>query len=236
MEGAEREEISALRDRLQRVSFPYDSSGEADGDGEYSDGLHPAEVARREDALGVLARMLKTTVEQLKREQANDRMPDWSSGPEKEKTMNENVTDSKKTERVLASGWDAVDKAAASGGSWLKIAPGQDVFINVAGVPEQVEVTFEGDSPKVRYRVKVFVPGDGPKTWEMSKTTYVEQLRFEMDQCKHSIDAAVFKVRRVGDGMKTVYRMRYDRQLTAQEMSERGGSAPAAANDDNVPF
>jgi hypothetical protein len=141
-----------------------------------------------------------------------------------------------KQETVLASGWDDVDKAAASSGNWLKWTPGQVIQVNPHGTPEYVQRVFD-DGPKRRVRMSVYVPGEGAKIWEMSPSVY-RDLKEERGACKAPFGDALILVKRVGDGMKTIYRMRYERQLTTAEVADRGelGAAATGKQGSDIPF
>jgi hypothetical protein len=215
--------------RLRVVAFPFYDPAER----------YPGELAE----LAVLARMLRSTVSDLIEARANDYIP-WAELPpsrhaQEPAELNEErvMGDEKTSEKVLASGWDDVDKAAASSGAWLKWTPGQVHTVNVFGQPEFVEKVFDDDpKPKRRVRVDVYVPGDGVKNWEMSPSVY-KDLAEERASCKAPFGEAVFLVKRVGEGMKTIYKMRYERQLTAAELADRNDTgAPSGKDAGDIPF
>ena len=144
------------------------------------------------------------------------------------------MSETENSERVLATGWDDVDKAIASGSSWLRWTNGQVHQLNVCGTPQWVEKTFD-DGPKRRVRVQVYVPGEGLKQWEMSPTVYKE-LKEERALCKAPVADAVFLVKRQGDGMQTTYKMRYERQLTPSEVTARRETKAPATSAGDIPF
>lgn len=221
--GADASRGEGLRD-LRRIAFPLWEFEER----------YPGE----ERELEVLARMLGTTVTDLAEARANDFIP-WAELPPerhergpatKEREMSET------SEKVLASDWDDVRKAAASSGAWLKWQPGQVHTVNVFGKPRFVEKTFQNDpEPKKRVCVDVYVPGDGVKQWEMSPSTF-KDVDEERSACKTPFGDAVFLVKRIGEGMKTTYKIRYERQLTPTEVADRSEAGASAGKDAGDPF
>lgn len=144
------------------------------------------------------------------------------------------MNDDKSNERVIASGWAEVAKASASSGAWLKWQPGQVIQVNVFGTPVFFEKTFE-DGPKRRVRVDAFVPGEGVKIFEMAPTT-LRDLAEERAAVKQPFEDALFSIKRIGDGMKTTYKMRYERQLTPQEIAARSDAGAAKGVEAGDPF
>lgn len=133
---------------------------------------------------------------------------------------------------VLATGWDATKNAVekATAGRFLKWEDGETKFVCVCGVPKMLEREFQGE---LRKRVQIncmLTDDDRLKTWEMSPTTWRLVLE-ERDLCKGEFAAAVYRVKRSGTGKATEYRLRYERQLTPDELRARD-----AAMGDVVPF
>lgn len=155
------------------------------------------------------------------------------------------MSDDKQPEKILASGWDDVEKAVASSGAWLKWENGQIHMVNVFGAPVFFEKVWDGEA-KRRVRVEVFVPGDGVKVWEMAPGT-LREINEERGDCKTPFADAVYAIKRTGMGKETKYRMRYQRELTAAELTARkeaslsapSGAAPAngsSRQQDEIPF
>ena len=140
-------------------------------------------------------------------------------------------------ERVVTQGWDETEKSTAGGGAWMKWDDQQVHQLNVCGVPQHVEKSFDGEPPKQRVVVDVYVPGEGIKKWEMAPATY-RDLADERREAKSPFGDALIAVKRVGMSMKTQYKMRYQRPLNAAELAERaaaGGATSGIAGTD-IPF
>lgn len=151
-----------------------------------------------------------------------------------------------KGEKILASGWADSVKAANSSGSWVKFENGQIHMMNICGEPVYFEKVWEGEAKK-RFRIEVYIPGEGKKTWEMSPGT-MRRLNEEREEAaeagKVDFAGAVYAIKRVGVGPKTEYRFRYQRQLTPAEVTERqaassptvGNGASNSKHSDDIPF
>lgn len=138
-------------------------------------------------------------------------------------------------EKILASGWDDVARAAASSGAYLKWEPGQIHNLNVCGAPVFYEKTFKPEEgPKRRVRIEAFVPGEGLKTWEMAPGT-LRDLMEERSDGKVDFGNALFAVKRIGSGKDTVYKMRFQRPLSAAEMAERKVAQDMSVTSSNGP-
>jgi hypothetical protein len=204
---------------IRSAAFPYDDS----------DPLP--------DRLITIARMLGVEPEQLAREEAEDDVPSFWPLPLRRgpSTKGESDMANEGAEKVIAEGWDEVNKAAASAGSWVKWEDGQTHQLNVFGKPVFFEKVFD-DGPKRRVRVSVFIPAEGTvKTWEMASGT-MRELTEERADCKTPFDDAVFAIKRNGMGKTTTYKMRYQRQLTAPEIAQRSDAAAANGNPNVDPF
>jgi hypothetical protein len=129
------------------------------------------------------------------------------------------MADEKQAEKILATGWDEVEKAASSGGSWLKWESGQVHMVNVCGTPVFFEKVWDGVA-KRRVRVDVYVPGEGRRIWEMAPGT-LRELNEERADAKFDFGDAVFAIKRVGIGKETKFKLRYQRQLSSAELAER---------------
>ncbi len=149
------------------------------------------------------------------------------------------MSDEKQSEKILATGWDDVEKASASSGAWIKWENGQIHMVNIFGTPVFFEKVWDGEA-KRRVRVEVFVPGDGVKIWEMAPGT-LRELNEERGEAKVDFTAAVYAIKRVGAGKDTKYRIRYQRQLTADELATRGAAPLPSTNGkgksaEEIPF
>lgn len=239
MEDAERAEVPDDRPRrtLRVVDFPVDEFAQPDD---------PEELA-------LTARLLGVTVDELQRQRSEDDVPVWQvhddgtvttirptplgHGPKKESEM---MNESNVKERVVTQGWDEVEKSASTGGAWMKWDDKQIHKLNVFGAPVHVEKSFNGDPPKQRVIVDVYVIGEGLKKWEMSPSTY-KDLAEERRDCKAPFGDAVILVKRQGTGTTTQYKMRYERQLTPAEVAHRADLGGAGAqggngNSQDIPF
>lgn len=135
---------------------------------------------------------------------------------------------------VVSSGWEDVDRSVATGGTWVKFTDGQTHSINVFGAPAHIKSTFQGKTSD-RVRFDVFLPGQGVKIWQMAGATYAD-LKEEREACREPFGDAVFNVKRNGTGPDTRYRIRYLRQLTAQEVAERSDAGKAKGVEAGDPF
>lgn len=203
------------------VAFPLDAPGD----------IHPAERERRWRRYERLAKIFKTTAEAIEAEGLADDIPDWGSEAPKGKKDMANEEDFE----VVSSGWDEVDRTLGSGGEWLKVNDGQVVELNVVGEPKHIRKAFRDEKPKDRVLYRVFVPGMGVKSWEVAGATHAE-IKEERKACKEPFGDALIAVKRNGSGPDTRYRIRYRRQLTAQEIAARSDSGAAQGVDAGEPF
>lgn len=145
-------------------------------------------------------------------------------------------------EKEIARGWDESEKAADSGGLFMKWEDKQVHAFNVCSEPVFFEKDWnDGKGPKRRAKVDVYIPGEGIKVWEMSSTVF-RDLADERKEAREPFGDALIAVKRVGSGTDTVYKIRAQRQLTAAEIKDRdaalaskvssgGGAAMAPADD-----
>lgn len=177
--------------------------------------------------LETLARLMRTTVAQLEQEERDDDIPNWNGQGE--------IMADESAEKVLAEGWDEVAKASASSGAWMKWENNQVHTINIFGKPIYFEKVWDGEAKK-RVRVSVFVPEDGSiKQWDMAPGT-LRDLAEERADSKNPFEDALFAVKRTGVGKETRFKMRYQRQLTAQEIAKRSDAGAATGTEAPDPF
>jgi hypothetical protein len=174
--------------------------------------------------------MLKTTVEQLNKDW--DRLPEWALGHESKESKAMAQDDEFE---VVSSGWDEVDRTLGSGGEWLKVNDGQVVELNVVGEPKHIRKAFRDEKPKDRVLYRVFVPGMGIKQWEVAGATHAE-IKEERKGCKEPFGDALIAVKRSGSGPDTRYRIRYRRQLNAQEIAARSDAGASKGIEAGDPF
>jgi hypothetical protein len=178
-----------------------------------------------------LAKMLKADIEDIELQQLNDDIPDFYNAL---KVQGEMTMTNDSSEKVLAEGWDDVDKSVGSGGAWMKWNDGQVHQINICGKPKHVEKDFgDGKGPKARIRIDVYVPGEGVKAWEMAPGTW-KDLKEERSECKTPFADTIFAVKRLGTGTETRYKFRAQRVMTAAEIADRNSSSSAPQED--APF
>jgi hypothetical protein len=173
--------------------------------------------------------MLKTDIEDLERQERDDDIPDFYAAlkAEGEMTM---TNDS--SEKVLAEGWDDVDKSVGSGGAWMKWNDGQVHLVNICGKPKHIEKDFgDGKGPKARIRIDVYVPGEGVKAWEMAPGTW-KDLKEERAECKSPFADALFEIKRRGTSTDTRYKFRFNRALTASEVADRNSNQSSGGQED----
>jgi hypothetical protein len=144
--------------------------------------------------------------------------------------------------KQLGKGWDEAEELSSQSGNWIKLESGQKILLNVVGEPIVFEKVFkeQGGEEKVqtRFSVEVFVPGQGIKTWEMSKTVFNDVKR-QRGRRGADFGNALFLLERKGTGLTTKWLLDYERQLKEKELEERAiyvKPAAAAANESDVPF
>jgi hypothetical protein len=139
----------------------------------------------------------------------------------------------------LGKGWDAADEIAAQTGNWIKLDPGQTIRINITGEPTVFEKTFKQpdgeEKASTRFSVEVYVPGQGIKTWEMSKTTF-NDLKRQRTRRADDFKDALFLLERIGGGTATKYALDYERQLKERELEERRSLIGSGDESPPVPF
>jgi hypothetical protein len=157
--------------------------------------------------------MLKTTVEQLNKDW--DRLPEWALGHESKESKAMAQDDEFE---VVSSGWDEVDRT-----------------LGLVGEPKHIRKAFRDEKPKDRVLYRVFVPGMGIKQWEVAGATHAE-IKEERKGCKEPFGDALIAVKRSGSGPDTRYRIRYRRQLNAQEIAARSDAGASKGIEAGDPF
>ena len=144
-----------------------------------------------------------------------------------------------KAER-LGRGWDAAETIAAQSGNWIKLEPGESVLLNIVSEPDVDKKTFTQpngeERESLRFSFDVWVPGQGIKVWEISKTTFSD-IKRQRNKRSEEFTNAIFSVERVGSGTATKYAIDYERQLKPAEIDERNAALIKAGKaPEELPF